>query len=108
MRTNDSEQNIWLTWCHEALLTVVCMPQVNSACQQAMRCWWEDGHPGWMIFTLGNQHFERLDDIIAVRTSARDQDQGGRVLSILWVQQFRWPAGVKHLNDVAPRIMPCS
>ena len=42
---------------------------MNSACQQAMRCWWEDGHPGWMIFTLGNQHFERLDDIIAVRAA---------------------------------------
>ena len=54
--------------------------QVNSACQQAMRCWWEDGHPGWMIFTLGNQHFERLDDIIGVRAvSAHESCKGAHL-----------------------------
>lgn len=29
-----------------------------------MRLWWEDFHPGWMIFTLGSQHFETLHQII--------------------------------------------
>lgn len=38
--------------------------QVQGTCEYAIRCWWEDAHPGWMIFTLGNQHFETLDEII--------------------------------------------
>lgn len=37
-------------------------------CEAAVQCWWEDSHPGWMIFTLGNQHFETLDQIIQVRS----------------------------------------
>ena len=40
--------------------------QVQGTCEQAIRCWWEDAHPGWMIFTLGNKHFETLDQIIQV------------------------------------------
>ena len=38
--------------------------QVQASCEQAMRLWWEDFHPGWMIFTLGNRHFETLNQII--------------------------------------------
>ncbi|KAL3135970.1 PSII 6.1 kDa protein [Trebouxia sp. C0010 RCD-2024] len=38
--------------------------QVQASCEQAMRLWWEDFHPGWMIFTLGSQHFETLHQII--------------------------------------------
>ncbi|KAK9825886.1 hypothetical protein WJX81_001066 [Elliptochloris bilobata] len=38
--------------------------QVARVCEAAVQCWWEDSHPGWMIFTLGNQHFETLDQII--------------------------------------------
>ena len=41
--------------------------QVAHVCEAAVACWWEDSHPGWMIFTLGNQHFETLDQIIQVR-----------------------------------------
>ena len=41
--------------------------QVARVCEAAVQCWWEDSHPGWMIFTLGNQHFETLDQIIQVR-----------------------------------------
>jgi hypothetical protein len=40
--------------------------QVLTTCEEALRCWWMDSHPGWMIFTLGNQHFETLDQIIQV------------------------------------------
>ncbi len=36
-------------------------------CEAAVQCWWEDTHPGWMIFTLGNQHFQSLDEIIQAR-----------------------------------------
>lgn len=36
--------------------------------EAATRCWWEDSHPGWMIFTLGNQHFQHLDHVLRVRT----------------------------------------
>ena len=43
------------------------MWQVARVCDAAVQCWWEDSHPGWMIFTLGNQHFETLDQIIQVR-----------------------------------------
>jgi len=71
------------------------MPQVNSACQQAMRCWWEDGHPGWMIFTLGNQHFERLDDIIAVRACQRSRIRGNRVLLFTASQMTGWRETIK-------------
>ncbi len=35
-----------------------------------MRLWWEDYHPGWMIFTLGNQHFETLNQIIQYSQSS--------------------------------------
>ncbi len=35
-----------------------------------MRLWWEDYHPGWMIFTLGNQHFETLGQIIQYSQSS--------------------------------------
>ncbi|KAK9803940.1 hypothetical protein WJX72_006604 [[Myrmecia] bisecta] len=38
--------------------------QVHGTCQQAVRLWWEDSHPGWMIFTLGSKHFETLEQII--------------------------------------------
>ena len=63
--------------------------QVNTACQQAMRCWWEDGHPGWMIFTLGNQHFERLDDIIAVRpVSALLSGLGSRMCLVGFTDEY--------------------
>ena len=41
--------------------------QVARVCEAAVQCWWEDTHPGWMIFTLGNQHFQSLDEIIQVR-----------------------------------------
>ncbi len=34
--------------------------------RRATAGWWEDGHPGWMIFTLGGRHFDNLDDIIQV------------------------------------------
>ena len=68
--------------------------QVNTACQQAMRCWWEDGHPGWMIFTLGNQHFERLDDIIAVRSAGVSQLSG--IGGAIREGQARSPAGIPN------------
>ena len=35
-----------------------------------MRLWWENSHPGWMIFTLGNQHFETLNQIIQYSQSS--------------------------------------
>lgn len=41
--------------------------QVARVCEAAVQCWWEESHPGWMIFTLGNQHFESLDQIIQAR-----------------------------------------
>jgi len=41
--------------------------QVARVCEAAVQCWWEDTHPGWMIFTLGNQHFQSLDEIIQAR-----------------------------------------
>ena len=44
--------------------------QVQASCEQAMRLWWEDYHPGWMIFTLGNQHFETLHQIIQYSQSS--------------------------------------
>lgn len=44
--------------------------QVQASCEQAMRLWWEDFHPGWMIFTLGNQHFETLNQIIQYSQSS--------------------------------------
>ncbi|DBA98922.1 hypothetical protein WJX77_006198 [Trebouxia sp. C0004] len=44
--------------------------QVQASCEQAMRLWWEDYHPGWMIFTLGNQHFETLNQIIQYSQSS--------------------------------------
>ena len=46
------------------------MRQVQASCEQAMRLWWEDYHPGWMIFTLGNQHFETLNQIIQYSQSS--------------------------------------
>ncbi|CAL8469005.1 g8546 [Coccomyxa elongata] len=38
--------------------------QVNEVADAATRCWWDEQHPGWMIFTLGNRHFETLDQIV--------------------------------------------
>ncbi|CAK0731822.1 hypothetical protein CVIRNUC_000047 [Coccomyxa viridis] len=38
--------------------------QVAEIAEAAFECWWQDQHPGWMIFTLGNNHFESLDQII--------------------------------------------
>jgi len=38
--------------------------QVSEIAEAAFECWWQDQHPGWMIFTLGNNHFESLDQII--------------------------------------------
>lgn len=46
------------------------MPKVQASCEQAMKLWWEDFHPGWMIFTLGNQHFETLHQIIQYSQSS--------------------------------------
>ncbi len=40
--------------------------QVAEIAEAAFECWWQDQHPGWMIFTLGNNHFESLDQIIKV------------------------------------------
>ena len=40
--------------------------QVSEIAEAAFECWWQDQHPGWMIFTLGNNHFESLDQIIKV------------------------------------------
>ena len=37
---------------------------MQASCEHAMRLWWEDFHPGWMIFTLGNRHFETLNQVI--------------------------------------------
>lgn len=34
--------------------------------RRATAAWWQDGHPGWMIFTLGGRHFDNLDDITQV------------------------------------------
>lgn len=36
--------------------------------RRATAAWWQDGHPGWMIFTLGGRHFSALDEIIQVPT----------------------------------------
>lgn len=41
-----------------------CALQVRTTCAQAVRCWWSDNHEGWMIFTLGNRHFQTLEEII--------------------------------------------
>ncbi|CAL5224107.1 g6738 [Coccomyxa viridis] len=38
--------------------------QVAEIAEAAFECWWQEQHPGWMIFTLGNNHFESLDQII--------------------------------------------
>ncbi|KAK9918510.1 hypothetical protein WJX75_004610 [Coccomyxa subellipsoidea] len=38
--------------------------QVNEVADAATRCWWDEQHPGWMIFTLGNRHFETLEQIV--------------------------------------------
>ena len=45
-----------------------CLLQVAEIAEAAFECWWQDQHPGWMIFTLGNNHFESLDQIIKVRS----------------------------------------
>ena len=42
------------------------LTQVAEIAEAAFECWWQDQHPGWMIFTLGNNHFESLDQIIKV------------------------------------------
>ena len=42
--------------------------QVQATTERALESWWEEGHPGWMIFSLGTQHFETLDEIIRVRS----------------------------------------
>ena len=42
--------------------------QVNEVADAATRCWWDEQHPGWMIFTLGNRHFETLEQIVQVRS----------------------------------------
>lgn len=52
------------------LTAVIVLLQVQASCVQAMRLWWEDYHPGWMIFTLGNQHFETLNQIIQYSQSS--------------------------------------
>ncbi|MCJ1461804.1 hypothetical protein MMC07_000403 [Pseudocyphellaria aurata] len=38
--------------------------QVRATCAQAVKCWWSENHEGWMIFTLGNRHFQTLEEII--------------------------------------------
>jgi hypothetical protein len=40
---------------------------VAAVAEAATRCWWQDSHPGWMIFTLGTQHFQALDPVLRVR-----------------------------------------
>ncbi len=47
-------------------LACSCLLQVAEIAEAAFECWWQDQHPGWMIFTLGNNHFESLDQIIKV------------------------------------------
>ncbi len=47
------------------------MMQVNEVAEAATRCWWDEQHPGWMIFTLGNRHFETLDQIVQVILSLK-------------------------------------
>ena len=44
--------------------------QVAEIAEAAFECWWQEQHPGWMIFTLGNNHFESLDQIIKVQSSS--------------------------------------
>lgn len=39
---------------------------MQETCDQAIQNWWQPAHPGWMIFTLNNRHFETLDQIIQV------------------------------------------
>jgi hypothetical protein len=34
--------------------------------RRATAAWWQDGHPGWMIFTLGGTHFDSLEQVIQV------------------------------------------
>lgn len=43
-----------------------CAFQVNDVAEVATKSWWDEQHPGWMIFTLGNRHFETLDQIVQV------------------------------------------
>lgn len=40
--------------------------QVQATTERGLESWWEEGHPGWMIFSLGTKHFETLDEIIRV------------------------------------------
>jgi hypothetical protein len=47
---------------------VPALRQVQQIAEIATRCWWEPQHPGWMIFTLGNQHFQTMDHILKVRS----------------------------------------
>ena len=39
---------------------------MNEVAEAATRCWWDEQHPGWMILTLGNRHFETLEQIVQV------------------------------------------
>ena len=60
----------WLSVATDALLSCAeslwMFVQVSEIAEAAFECWWQDQHPGWMIFTLGNNHFESLDQIIKV------------------------------------------
>ena len=61
--------------------------QVAEIAEAAFECWWQEQHPGWMIFTLGNNHFESLDQIIKVQLSSKDMEA---------------------LADMSQRCLPCS
>lgn len=54
--------------CLLSVLTGLVAMKVSETAEAAFECWWQDQHPGWMIFTLGNNHFESLDQIIKARS----------------------------------------
>ncbi len=73
--------------------------QVARVCEAAVQCWWEDTHPGWMIFTLGNQHFQSLDEIIQARPdrAACLAGQGEGRVGFRARRRAGAPAGLSHV-----------
>ena len=63
-------------------ITRAMSAQVAEIAEAAFECWWQEQHPGWMIFTLGNNHFESLDQIIKVSSQASGRTSPGRPAAV--------------------------
>ena len=68
------------------------MVQVQATTERALESWWEEGHPGWMIFSLGTKHFETLDEIIQVCATTHLEKKGPGTAAnfhILSISEYR-------------------